>query len=71
MSHFVSLTEPFWWGIPAWDQRLNRIEHMAEHKHGSMDTSAQEKTFEGFINATVRVTVVILVVAVLLAIFRT
>lgn len=22
---------------------------MAEHKHGSMDTSAQEKTFAGFI----------------------
>jgi hypothetical protein len=21
---------------------------MAEHKHGSMDTSVQEKTFEGF-----------------------
>jgi Ni,Fe-hydrogenase I cytochrome b subunit len=22
---------------------------MAEHKHGSMDTKAQEKTFEGFV----------------------
>jgi Ni,Fe-hydrogenase I cytochrome b subunit len=22
---------------------------MAEHKHGSMDTSVQEKTFDGFI----------------------
>lgn len=22
---------------------------MAEHKHGSMDTSVQEKTFEGFL----------------------
>ena len=25
---------------------------MAEHKHGEMDTSVQEKTFEGFIGAT-------------------
>lgn len=25
---------------------------MAEHKHGEMDTSVQEKTFEGFIKAT-------------------
>lgn len=26
---------------------------MAEHKHGSMDTSEQEKTFNGFIRMTV------------------
>jgi len=26
---------------------------MAEHKHGSMDTKVQEKTFEGFIRMTV------------------
>ncbi|MDZ7708844.1 MAG: aa3-type cytochrome c oxidase subunit IV [Roseovarius sp.] len=25
---------------------------MAEHKHGEMDTSVQEKTFEGFVKAT-------------------
>lgn len=25
---------------------------MAEYKHGSMDTKAQEKTFEGFIRFT-------------------
>ncbi|MEN8893764.1 aa3-type cytochrome c oxidase subunit IV [Planktotalea arctica] len=25
---------------------------MAEHKHGEMDTSVQEKTFEGFIKYT-------------------
>jgi Ni,Fe-hydrogenase I cytochrome b subunit len=25
---------------------------MAEHKHGSMDTKVQEKTFEGFIRMT-------------------
>ncbi|MDG1281694.1 MAG: aa3-type cytochrome c oxidase subunit IV [Pseudorhodobacter sp.] len=26
---------------------------MAEHKHGSMDTKVQEKTFEGFIRFSV------------------
>lgn len=26
---------------------------MAEHKHGSMDTKAQEKTFEGFLRMVV------------------
>ena len=26
---------------------------MAEHKHGSMDTSVQEKTFDGFIRMTI------------------
>lgn len=26
---------------------------MAEHKHGSMDTKVQEKTFEGFIRMSV------------------
>jgi hypothetical protein len=40
---------------------------MAEHKHGSMDTTAHEKTFAGFINFTIRTVVVILVALVLLA----
>ena len=39
---------------------------MAEHKHGSMDTSVQEKTYEGFIKFSVRATVVILVALVVL-----
>lgn len=39
---------------------------MAEHKHGSMDISVQEKTYEGFIKFSVRATVVILVALVLL-----
>ncbi len=26
---------------------------MAEHKHGSMDTKVQEKTFEGFIRFSI------------------
>ncbi|MDU8913470.1 aa3-type cytochrome c oxidase subunit IV [Aestuariicoccus sp. MJ-SS9] len=43
---------------------------MAEHKHGEMDITTQEKTFEGFINFTIRTVVVILVLVVLLAMFN-
>lgn len=43
---------------------------MAEHKHGSMDIRVQEKTFENFIKISVRTTIVILVLLVLLAIFN-
>lgn len=28
-------------------------EHQGEHKHGSMDVTAQEKTFAGFMRMTV------------------
>ena len=41
---------------------------MAEHKHGTMDTSAQEKAFDGFIKITTRATIVIIVALILLAI---
>lgn len=44
---------------------------MAEHKHGTMDTSDQEKTFEGFINFTIRTVIVILCVVIFLAVFNT
>lgn len=40
---------------------------MADHKHGEMDISVQEKTFDGFIKFTTRATIVILVSLVLLA----
>ncbi|MFD1344175.1 aa3-type cytochrome c oxidase subunit IV [Litorisediminicola beolgyonensis] len=43
---------------------------MAEHKHGSMDITTQEKTFEGFITFTIRTVIVILVAVILLAIFN-
>ncbi|QFS84273.1 Bacterial aa3 type cytochrome c oxidase subunit IV [Roseivivax sp. THAF40] len=43
---------------------------MAEHKHGEMDTTEQEKTFEGFVNFTIKTVIVILVAVVLLAIFN-
>ena len=41
-----------------------------EHKHGEMDISVQEKTFEGFWNFTVRSVIVILVSLVLLALIN-
>lgn len=40
---------------------------MAEHKHGQMNTTAQEKTFAGFVTFTGRAVIVILVSLVLLA----
>ncbi len=43
---------------------------MAEHKHGTMDTRVQEKTFDGFIKLTIRSTITIIVLLVLLAIFN-
>ncbi len=44
---------------------------MAEHKHGTMDTTTQEKTFEGFINFTIRTVIVILCIVIFMAIFTT
>lgn len=43
---------------------------MAEHKHGSMDISEQEKTFDGFIRWSVRVAAVSIGIIVFLAIFN-
>ncbi len=40
---------------------------MAEHKHGEMDTSVQEKTFDGFMNMTTKTTIGIIVLLVFLA----
>ncbi|MEN8831135.1 MAG: aa3-type cytochrome c oxidase subunit IV [Pacificibacter sp.] len=44
---------------------------MSEHKHGEMDISVQEQSFEGFIKWSTRVAVFSILVAVFLAIFRT
>lgn len=41
-----------------------------EHVHGSMDTSVQEKTFEGFITWTIRIIVASIAVLIFLAIFN-
>ncbi|MHA6324885.1 aa3-type cytochrome c oxidase subunit IV [Roseivivax sp. CAU 1753] len=43
---------------------------MAEHKHGEMDITTHEKTFEGFVTLVTRIVIVILVAVVLLAIFN-
>ena len=40
---------------------------MAEYKHGEMDTSAQEKTFEGFMNMSTKATIGIVVFLIFLA----
>lgn len=40
---------------------------MAEHKHGNMDTTEQEKTFDGFMRFSIWTVVVIIVALILLA----
>lgn len=40
---------------------------MAEHKHGDMDITTQEQTFDGFVRMVSRATVLILVVLIFLA----
>ncbi|MDE4134267.1 aa3-type cytochrome c oxidase subunit IV [Phaeobacter sp. QD34_3] len=44
---------------------------MAEHKHGSMDTTVQEQTYSGFITFTVRFCIFLAIFAVFLAVFAT
>ncbi len=43
---------------------------MAEYKHGSMNTSTQEKTFAGFVTFVGRSVIIILVSLVLLALIN-
>lgn len=40
---------------------------MADHKHGEMDITEQEKTFEGFIRFTVWTTAIVILVLIFLA----
>ena len=40
---------------------------MAEHKHGTMNINAQEKTFDGFIRFVTKSVIVILIAVVFLA----
>ncbi|MDW4499780.1 aa3-type cytochrome c oxidase subunit IV [Sulfitobacter sp. D35] len=42
---------------------------MAEHKHGEMEISVQEKTFDGFMTFVTRSVIVILLILVGLAVF--
>ncbi|MBB5516708.1 hypothetical protein FHS89_002748 [Rubricella aquisinus] len=41
-----------------------------EHVHGTMDTSVQEKTFEGFIAWVIRIAAISIGVLIFLAIFN-
>ncbi|MFU1478977.1 aa3-type cytochrome c oxidase subunit IV [Roseovarius sp. C7] len=43
---------------------------MAEYKHGEMDVTVQEKTFEQFIKWTMRVGIFSIAVLIFLAIFN-
>lgn len=43
---------------------------MAEHEHGSMNTTAQEKTFAGFIKASTWVVGLSIATLIFLAIFN-
>lgn len=40
---------------------------MADHKHGEMDISVQEHTFEGFINFVARGAIIAIVALILIA----
>ena len=40
---------------------------MAEHKHGEMDTSVQEATFNGFVKMTQRSVIAIICILIFLA----
>ncbi len=42
---------------------------MAKHEHGSMDTKAQEKAFDGFMNYVKWASIVIIGLLVFMAIF--
>lgn len=42
---------------------------MAKFKHGSMDVSEQEKTFQGFVNWSIGITAGSIFVLILLALF--
>lgn len=44
---------------------------MAEHKHGTMDISVQEKAYQGFVTFLIRSGIALLVFAIFLAIFAT
>lgn len=43
---------------------------MADHKHGEMDITVQEETFNGFVKATIRVVIATILILLFLAIFN-
>jgi len=49
---------------------IYRMSKMAKHEHGSMDISAQEKAYDGFLKASTRVGIASIVVLILLAVYN-
>ncbi len=43
---------------------------MSDHKHGEMDTSVQENTFNGFMSIVTKIAVIIVVALILLALIN-
>jgi len=43
---------------------------MSDHKHGEMDITVQEKTFDGFMSMVTKGTIVIIVALILLALIN-
>ena len=43
---------------------------MSDHKHGEMNVTSQEETFNGFITWTKNVTIVCILVLIFLAVFN-
>ena len=43
---------------------------MADHKHGTMDTKVQEKTFEGFLSWMTKGAIACIAVLIFMAIFN-
>ncbi|CUH98968.1 aa3-type cytochrome c oxidase subunit IV [Leisingera aquaemixtae] len=42
---------------------------MAEHQHGTMDTTVQEKTYSGFLTFVTRFSIALVIFAIFLAVF--
>jgi hypothetical protein len=53
------------------DSKREGFFHMAEHKHGEMDATVHEATFNGFIKASTYVSGVAVLILIFLAIFNT
>lgn len=63
------MTRPLLWGSKARSFELE-MRKMAEHQHGSMDTTTQEKTFAGFMLWVRNVAILCILVLIFLAIFN-
>ncbi|MGC3938260.1 aa3-type cytochrome c oxidase subunit IV [Roseobacter sp. EG26] len=50
---------------------FRRAAEMADHKHGDMEITTQEKTFDGFMRFTTKSVIIIILLLVGMAIFIT